>query len=182
MHTMDRKTHALHAHDDKHLAADETIVSSGETDKEEEIHQSRHQTAVGSSLQHTAAIQQHDKVPSNASIEAESASHDAPSQSSNAADPSLRRLQLEELRLTKHFVEICDQLGLHPYMLGSTLLGVVRHQGFIPWDDDVDMCLMRHEYDRFLKHAPQLLRPGITLEHLDNSSSTGMCWQNSPHL
>ncbi|MCB7302615.1 LicD family protein [Bariatricus massiliensis] len=60
----------------------------------------------------------------------------------------LRELQLTELRLFKKFDEICRQYGITYYALGGTLLGAVRHKGFIPWDDDMDIGVPRPDYDR----------------------------------
>lgn len=64
---------------------------------------------------------------------------------------SLRRLQLEELAILKEFVEICKRHDLRYYILGGTLLGAIRHKGFIPWDDDVDVAMPRSDYERFLQ-------------------------------
>lgn len=61
----------------------------------------------------------------------------------------LRKLQLTELELLVEFDRICRKNNIH-YILGyGTLLGAVRHNGFIPWDDDVDVFLMRDEYNKF---------------------------------
>lgn len=62
-------------------------------------------------------------------------------------------LQSLELDMVKEFVRICDKHGLNYFMAGGTFLGAVRHKGFIPWDDDVDMGMYRHDYDIFLKIA-----------------------------
>ena len=62
----------------------------------------------------------------------------------------LRVLQMAELDLMKLFVRICEKHKLRYYMIGGTMLGAVRHKGFIPWDDDMDVGMPRPDYERFL--------------------------------
>lgn len=68
-------------------------------------------------------------------------------------DTKLRKLQLVEYDLLKRFVEACELHGLRYYLLGGTLLGAIRHGGFIPWDDDVDVCMPRPDYEELLRLA-----------------------------
>ena len=64
-------------------------------------------------------------------------------------DATLRRLQLAELELLEEADRICRKCGIHYNIIAGTLLGAVRHGGFIPWDDDADIALLRPEYERF---------------------------------
>lgn len=63
----------------------------------------------------------------------------------------LRKLQLCELEILKYFISICEEHGFTYYISGGTFLGAVRHKGFIPWDDDVDVAMPRSDYEKFLK-------------------------------
>ena len=63
---------------------------------------------------------------------------------------SLREIQLKELELLCWFDELCEKNGLYYTLAGGTLLGAIRHKGFIPWDDDIDVLMPRPDYDRLL--------------------------------
>ena len=57
------------------------------------------------------------------------------------------------LQLMIKFHEVCEKHGLVYNMCGGTLLGAVRHKGFIPWDDDLDVCMPRADYEKFIQIA-----------------------------
>lgn len=63
---------------------------------------------------------------------------------------SVREVQLHCFSIMKVFDAFCREHGLTYYLSGGTLLGAVRHKGFIPWDDDVDLMMPRPDYLRFL--------------------------------
>ena len=62
---------------------------------------------------------------------------------------SLRQLQMIELELLLEVDRICKKCGIHYNIIAGTMLGAVRHGGFIPWDDDADVAFLRPEYERF---------------------------------
>ena len=66
----------------------------------------------------------------------------------------LRQIHLIQLRLLKRFDEFCSENDLKYFALHGTLLGAVRHHGFIPWDDDVDLGMPREDFDRLVELYP----------------------------
>ena len=61
---------------------------------------------------------------------------------------SLKDLQHLELEIFKYFISLCEKYKLRYFLAGGTLLGAIRHKGFIPWDDDIDVLMPRTDYDR----------------------------------
>ena len=83
-------------------------------------------------------------------------------ESANAGSSTgLRDLQLVELDIFREFVRLCNASGLRYYLAYGTLLGAVRHRGFIPWDDDIDVTMPREDYERFVRLCVSELRPGF---------------------
>ena len=96
-----------------------------------------------------------------------------------------------ELNNLAEFQRICKKLGLTYYAIAGTLLGAIRHKGFIPWDDDIDVGMPRKDYQKFIESAPQEIKPPFFLQtyksersfssdmaRLRNSDTTGFTsWQ-----
>ena len=61
----------------------------------------------------------------------------------------LRQVQLIQLEMLEEVDRICTFCGIHYNIIAGTLLGAVRHKGYIPWDDDADVALLRDEYEKF---------------------------------
>lgn len=88
------------------------------------------------------------------------------------SDADLVRLHQVQLAMLLELDRVCRHLGV-AYQLGAgTLLGAVRHGGFIPWDDDVDIVMLRGDYRRFLREAPPLLHSSLFLQ----------TWRSDPHF
>lgn len=64
---------------------------------------------------------------------------------------SLDEIKQIELDILIKFDEFCKKENLYYTLAGGTLLGAIRHKGFIPWDDDIDVIMSRDDYNRFLK-------------------------------
>ena len=67
-----------------------------------------------------------------------------------------RRMQLLELDMLVEFDRVCRAHGIAYTIFGGTLLGAVRHKGYIPWDDDADIAMLREDYERFRSVANEM--------------------------
>lgn len=77
----------------------------------------------------------------------------------------VKRVWAAEMELLNVFDDICRRRGLIWFADSGTLLGAVRHKGFIPWDDDVDVCMLRPDYDRLLECVEEELPEGYFFSH-----------------
>lgn len=84
----------------------------------------------------------------------------------------LEKLQNVETEILKDVTDFCDKHALKYSLYAGTLLGAVRHKGFIPWDDDVDICMPRLDYEKFLKLWREESPTGYFLQATDGKNKT----------
>lgn len=77
----------------------------------------------------------------------------------------LNKLQKELLSMMKEIDKICKENKIEYFILGGTFIGAVRHTGFIPWDDDIDIAMDRKNYDKFLNIVKEKLPSNMKLYH-----------------
>ena len=76
----------------------------------------------------------------------------------------IRPLQEKQLQILKEFKRVCDKNNLDYFLAFGTLLGAVRHEGYIPWDDDVDVCMNYSDYVALDKACNRDLKEGFFLQ------------------
>jgi len=88
---------------------------------------------------------------------------------------SLEQAHYVLLEMMKVIDAICRKHGIQYWLTGGTLLGAIRHNGFIPWDDDFDINMTRKEYERFINIAPKELPEGLFFQY-KNTDSKNCKW------
>lgn len=83
----------------------------------------------------------------------------------------MKRSWAAQLEILKDVDEVCTKYGISYFADAGTLLGAVRHRGFIPWDDDLDICMMRKDYHRFISVAEKELPEGYLLRNIHTDTS-----------
>lgn len=110
-------------------------------------------------------------------------------------DSKMKKIWAVELDLLSELLRVCKKYNITVCGFAGTLLGTVRHEGFIPWDDDMDVCLTREEYNKLLEVAPKEFKAPYFFQtaltdreffcgyaRLRNSNTTGFIkWNDSPN-
>lgn len=79
----------------------------------------------------------------------------------------LERIKKIEMELMAEIDRICKKHDITYFLVGGSMLGAVRHQGFIPWDDDMDIGMLRDDYDKFRKVCPEELKANLRYQSFD---------------
>lgn len=86
----------------------------------------------------------------------------------------LPKLHNCQLLIAREIKRICDENNIKYFIIAGTLLGAIRHGGFIPWDDDMDIGMLREDYEKFIEIAKKELKEDFFLQTTETDESYGL--------
>lgn len=91
---------------------------------------------------------------------------------------NLKLLHQRELNLLKQIITICEEEGINYWLSGGSLLGAMKYKGIIPWDDDIDVAMLRPDYDRFIAAATEKFKHSTQYGIINdlNDPDYGVTW------
>ena len=89
-------------------------------------------------------------------------------------DEELQQLKAIELEILDEFVRICDKHSIKYFLSDGTCLGAARHKGFIPWDDDIDVSMLRSDYEKFCEVCKTDLADAYILQNFHTEKNCGL--------
>ena len=84
----------------------------------------------------------------------------------------IKRIQEIELQSLDVLKSVCEKLRIRFFMYGGSLIGTVKYSGFVPWDDDLDIAMLREDYERFIKEGPAVLSEEYEIQHPKTNKRT----------
>lgn len=90
--------------------------------------------------------------------------------------PIMKHCWAAQMEVVKTVDEICKKNNINYYLFSGTLMGAVRHGGYIPWDDDVDICMLRRDYQKFIKVAPHYMPERYYIRNIHTHSDYRQCF------
>lgn len=86
----------------------------------------------------------------------------------------LKKIRSVQLDIAKEIKRVCEENDIPYFLAHGTFLGAIRHGGFIPWDDDMDMGMLRQDYEKFCRIAPEKLKPEFCLQTWYTENNYGL--------
>lgn len=87
-----------------------------------------------------------------------------------------QKLIKTELEMMDEIAEVCSKLNIKYVIYAGTLLGAIRHKGFIPWDDDIDIIMPREDYEKFIAEAPKHINKKYLIQHYTTEKEATSLW------